>query len=133
MILMTYSFGKLAVAILFVTLALLVLYIAYRKLLAYMGKGEPVKEDYCTLYSLEKSEVNGEVEIYFTTEVPKEVIIELLNADLEILELIKSEKFSSGGHIVRFDCSQLSDGVYFYSLRTDNQKTMKKMIVRKKV
>jgi hypothetical protein len=133
MILMTYSYGKLAVAILFVTLALLILYIAYRKLLVYMGKGEPVKEDYCVLYSLERSAVNGEVEIYFTTETPKEVTIELLNADLEILELIKSEKFSSGGHIVRFDCSQLSDGVYFYSLRTDNQKTMKKMIVRKEI
>lgn len=133
MILMTYSYGKLAVAILFVTLALLILYIAYRKLLVYMGKGEPVKEDYCVLYSLESSDVSSEVEIYFTTEVPKEVTIELLNADFEILELIKSEKFSSGGHIVRFDCSHLSDGVYFYSLRTDNQKTMKKMIVRKKV
>ena len=131
MILMTYSFGKLAIAILFVTLSLLVLYIAYRKLLAYMGKGEPVKEDYCTLYSLDHSEVDGEIEIYFTTETPKEVHIELLDADLNTLEMIRSEKFASGGHIVRFDCSHLSDGVYFYSLRTDNQKTMKKMVVCK--
>jgi hypothetical protein len=130
MILMTYSYSKLGVAILFVTLALLILYIAYRKLLVHMGKGEPVKEDYCVLYSLEQPEVSGEVEIYFTTESPKEVAIELLDADLNVLEVLRSEQFSSGGHIVRFDSSHLSDGIYFYSLRTDNQKTMKKMTVR---
>lgn len=131
MILMTYSYGKLGVAILFVTLSLLLIYIAYRKLLVHMGKGEPVKEDYCVLYSQEDQEVSGEIEVYFTTETPKEVTIELLDADLKLLQTIRSEKFSSGGHIVRFDSSHLSDGIYFYSLRTDNQKTMKKMLVRK--
>lgn len=131
MILMTYSYGKLGVAILFVTLSLLLIYIAYRKLLVHMGKGEPVKEDYCVLYSQEDQEVSGEIEVYFTTETPKEVTIELLDADLKLIQTIRSEKFSSGGHIVRFDSSHLSDGIYFYSLRTDNQKTMKKMLVRK--
>jgi hypothetical protein len=131
MILMTYSYGKLGVAILFVTLSLLLIYIAYRKLLVHMGKGEPVKEDYCVLYSQEDSEVSGEIEVYFTTETPKEVTIELLDADLKLIQTICSEQFSSGGHIVRFDSSHLSDGIYFYSLRTDNQKTMKKMLVRK--
>lgn len=131
MILMTYSYGKLGVAILFVTLSLLLIYIAYRKLLVHMGKGEPVKEDYCVLYSQEDHEVSGEIEVYFTTETPKEVTIELLDADLKLIQTIRSEQFSSGGHIVRFDSAHLSDGIYFYSLRTDNQKTMKKMRVRK--
>lgn len=130
MILMTYSYGKLAVAILFVTLALLILYIAYRKLLGYMGKGEPVKEDYCVLYSLEQDVASGEIEIYFTTESPKDVCIELLDCDLAFIQNIREGKFSKGGHIVRFDTSKLSDGTYFYVLRTDNQKTMKKMNVR---
>lgn len=129
MILMTYSFGKVAVGVLFVSLSLLVLYIAYKKLLSYLGKGNPVKEDYCVLYSLEVPVASKEIEIYFTTEQPKTVAIELLNADLSQNRIIKEGDFGIGGHIVRLDTTTLSNGEYFFCLRTENQKTMKKMFV----
>ena len=130
MILMTYSYGKVAVGVLFVSLALLVLIIAYRKLLAYLGKGNPVREDYCVLYSLEQPIASGEIEIYFTTEQPKHVFIELLNSDLSVHSIIKEGDFGIGGHIVRLNTISLSNGEYFFCLRTDNQKTMKKMGVK---
>lgn len=127
MILMGYSIGKVLVGILCVTLALLVLYIAYKKLLAYLGKGVPVQRDYCTLYSLEVQPSKGEVEIYFTTEFPKQVTIELLNSDMSLNRVIRTGEFEEGGHITRFDSTLIPNGLYYFCLRTENQKTMKKM------
>jgi hypothetical protein len=127
MILMTYSTGKVLIGILFVTLALLVLYIAYRKFLRFLGKGEPVKEDYCVLYSLEAPISRGTVEIYFTTEQSKKVRIEILKEDLSFEALVKEGDFSIGGHIVRFNTEQLADGIYYYCLLAENQKTIKRM------
>lgn len=129
MILMSFTVGKVIVGVLFVSLALLVLYISYRKLLRYLGKGNPVKEDYCVLYSLEKPVAKGEIELYFTTEHPKSVRMELLNDDFSLKKLIKEDEFKSGGHIIRYNTEELDNGIYYYCLRTDNQKTMKKMLV----
>jgi hypothetical protein len=129
MILLGYSIGKTIVAVLMVTLALLVLYIAYKKLLAYLGKGVPVQRDYCVLYSLEVQPSKGELEIYFTTESPREVTIELLNSDMSLNKVVVSGKYEEGGHIIRFNSAEVPNGEYFYSLRTDNQKTMKKMAI----
>lgn len=129
MILMGYSIGKVLVGVLCVTLALLVLYIAYKKLLAYLGKGVPVQRDYCVLYSLEVQPSKGEVEIYFTTEFPKEVTIELLNSDMSVNQVIRTGEFEEGGHITRFDSTLIPNGQYYYCLRTENQKTMKKMVI----
>jgi hypothetical protein len=126
----SFSFTRLALSILFVSLALLVLVIAYRKLLAYLGKGNPVKEDYCVLYSLEEPISRGEVQIYFTCEKEKEVAVHLYNEQMEQLMVIKEDHFGAGGHIVTFDTSKVANGNYFYGLKTENQKTMKKMLIR---
>ncbi len=111
------------------SLSLLVLIIAYRKLLAYLGRGVPASKDYCVLYSVEQDPVSGEVEIYFTTSVEKQVIVEFYHADLSLAKVLKEESFSMGGHIVRFDSTEFSNGNYFYGLRTENQKTVKKMMI----
>lgn len=129
MILMTYSISKLLIGILLTSITLLILVIAYKKLLAYFGKGNPKKEDYCVLYSLEGDVASGEIEIYFTTEIPKSVTIELLNEDFSLNKEITQRDVTQGGHIVRFDSRVLENGHYYYCLRTDNQKTMKKMRV----
>ena len=129
MILIGFSIEKVLLGVLFVSLALLVLIIAYRKLLAYLGKGSPAPKDYCVLYSIEQDPVVGEVELYFTTTFEKTVKIELLNQDLSVLKILKEGSFTSGGHIVRFDSKEFPNGNYFYRLVTDNQKTFKKMTV----
>lgn len=129
MILMTYSISKVLIGILLTSITLLILVIAYKKLLAYFGKGNPKKEDYCVLYSLEGDVASGELEIYFTTETPKSVTIDLLNEDFSFNREITRRDVSQGGHIVRFDSTVLANGYYYYCLRTENQKTMKKMLV----
>ncbi|MGV3632491.1 MAG: hypothetical protein ACO1O6_14885 [Bacteroidota bacterium] len=129
MILVGYSITKIAVGVLCVSLAILILVIAYRKLLAYLGRGEMPSEKYCVLYSLEVSPAKGELELYFTSEEPKEVTFELLNGDLSLNREIISGEYKPGGHIVRFDSTTVGNGTYFYQLRTDNQKTMKKVVI----
>ncbi len=127
---MGYSISKILIGILCVSLALILIYIAYKKLLAYLGKGTPSPNDYCVLYSLEIEPAKGELEFYFTSAVPRSVKIEILNDDLSLNTVIIEKEFSDGGHIIRFDSNTLPNGNYFYCLRTDNQKTMKKMLVQ---
>lgn len=109
---------------------MLVLAIAYRELLKYLGKGTPSKKDYCVLYGLEKNPSVGEVEFYFTSEEKKMVSINILDGDLNIVEEVKSFECNKGGNIVRYDSTQIADGNYFYCLESANQKTMKKMRVQ---
>ena len=124
-----FSISKIAVGILCVSLAILVLVIAYRKLLAYLGRGKMPAEKYCVLYSIETNPAKGELEFYFTTEEEKQVTMELLNDDFSLNREISSKDYPAGSHIVRFDSTLVPNGSYFYQLRTDNQKTMKKVVI----
>lgn len=132
MVLVGFSVTQTLLGVLIVSLGLLVLIIAYKKLLAYLGKGSIIKEDYCVLYPLESDPISGEAEFYFTTEKNRNIIFELLNADLTTNQILSDKEYSVGGHILRFDTNLLPNGLYFYCLRTENQKTMKKMNVLNK-
>jgi hypothetical protein len=129
MILSGLNFGKIGVAVLLVTLSILIFIIAYRKLLAYLSRGEIPNEKYCVLNSLEKNPASGEIEFYFTSEEEKFVHLEILNPDFSLNQEIVAKTFKPGGNIIRFDSTKLNNGNYYIQLRTDNQKTMKKMDV----
>jgi hypothetical protein len=107
--------------------AVSMLVLAYRMILKRLQKGEINQVDYAKLYELEKSPVSGEVEFYFTIETPKTIKFSILDEKLVELLVLKEAEMKSGGHIIRFDSSQLANGIYFYCLETDNQKTLKKM------
>lgn len=109
--------------------AVSMLVLAYRMILKYLQKGEVNQADYAKLYELEQSSVTGEVEFYFTIETAKAIKFSILDEHLTPCLVVKEEEMKSGGHIIRFDASQLLNGVYFYCLETDNQKTLKKMKV----
>ena len=116
--------------ILIVSLIVLVAVIAYRGMLRRMGKGSVVKEHYAVLYGLENPTVSGEVEFYFTLGQPKYMIFCLLDHSMNELQIIAEREFASGGHIIRFNAQSLPNGAYFYCLRSDNQKTMKRMVIQ---
>lgn len=124
------AWESVAINVLIGTLSVLIVVIAYRQLLRFLGKGRVPLENYCVLYGLEENPVKGEVEFYFTSEEKKNVKIQLLDGDMEVLEEISDKECHVGGNIIRFDTSKLKNGVYYYCLRTSNQKTMKKMEVR---
>lgn len=131
MILAGFTFDWTTVTyILCVTLGLLVIAIAYRQLLKYLGRGTPSKKDYCVLYSLEKNPAQGELEFYFTSEEPKSVTLNVLDADMNLVTEITTIDCHKGGNIVRYDSTQIANGNYFYCLQTENQKTMKKMRIQ---
>lgn len=109
--------------------AVSMLVLAYRMVLRRLQKGEINQADYAKLFELEKSPISGEVEFYFTIETKKEIKFSILNESLIQILVLKEAEMLSGGHIIRFDSSQLANGTYFYCLETDNQKTLKKMRV----
>jgi len=110
--------------------AIAMLYIAYKSVIKRFSKGALKKEDYALLFDLENKTQKGEVEFYFTIEKDKKVVFSILNEKMEAIKVVRDKTFPSGGHIVRFDVKELDNGVYFYCLETDNQKTMKKMFVQ---
>lgn len=110
--------------------AAMMLYIAYRLVIKRFSRGTLKKEDYALLFDLESKSQSGEVEFYFTIEQNRRVVFSILNAKMEAIKVLQDQEFPSGGHIVRFDSAELENGFYFYCLETDNQKTMKKMLVQ---
>lgn len=129
MILVSFSIANILIVTLSVTLGLLILFIVYRKILAYVSRGEPIQKDYAILYPVEQNPASGEVTIYFTCEILKNVRIELLDVDMNFIKELFSKECSEGGHIVRFDSKAFVDGNYFYCLKSENQKTMKKISI----
>ena len=113
-----------------VLIAIRLLYLTYKSIIRRLSKGTLKKEDYALLFDLESRTQSGEVEFYFTVEEQKVVVFSILNEKMETIKVLQEKEYPSGGHIVRFDSGELEDGVYFYCLQTDNQKTMKKMFVQ---
>ncbi len=124
------SISSVVLNTLVVTLSGLILFIGYRQLLKLMGRRNPSKEDYCVLFGLESNPAAGEVAFYFTSENVKEVAFQILDENMNLLQEVSRKECFPGGNIIRFDTTTISNGHYFYCLRTDNQKTMKKMEVR---
>ena len=118
MILVGFSISNVLIVTLSVTLGLLILFILYRKILAYVSRGEPIQKDYAILYPVEQNPASGEVTIYFTCEIEKDVTIELLDSNMNFIKELYSKKCNDGGHIVRFDSLVFANGYYFYCLRS---------------
>ena len=128
--LLVYSITNILLGVLTVSLAVLIFAIAYRKLLAYLGKGSPNKQDFAVLYSLDIQPCQGSVEFFYELKSPKTVRIELLNMKMEVVQVVNEKTGSIGGNIIPFDTKQQPNGDYFYQLVTENQKTTKKMRIK---
>ncbi len=129
MILSGMSITRIALGVLYVSIAIIILYILYKKLLRYMNRDVLEKAHYCELNSLEKDPAHGELEFWFTSQDTKLVTFEILDKDYAPLEVISEKEYGAGQHIVRYDSTKLANGTYFYQLRTDNQQIIKKMVI----
>lgn len=132
MVLVGFNFWDVIVGMLWVTLVILILFIGYRWILRRFSRGNVNHDDYCTLLNIEENPASGEIPFYFTSKQVKDVSISILDAQMnEILE-VSSKECKVGGNIIRFDSSKIANGDYFYSLKTKNQKVVKKMQVLNK-
>lgn len=129
MILVGYSWIAVIKGVSWSSLVVLIVVTIYRWLLRSLSKGSIDKADYCDLYSLEIEPASGELPFYFTSEKEKEVTLSLLDNEMNVIQEIAKKECKVGGNIVRFDSTQIPNGDYFYSLKTDNQKIVKKMTV----
>jgi len=129
MVLAFLSVGKIAIAILSVSLALFILFLGYRKLLSYLNRDELNKEEYCVLYSLEENPSKGMIPFYFTAEKERNVAIQLLDEKYELVTVVSEKDCTVGGNIIRYDSTSQANGNYYYALVSDNQKTVKKMTI----
>ena len=115
--------------ILSITLVILLIIITYRILIKRLSRNRVRTEEYCTLYNTESYEVNGKIEFYFQCPAPIEVQFCIWSNEEIIVELA-SRKFEKGGHILRYDSTQLQNGGYTFGIVTEKQKTIKKFGVK---
>ena len=115
--------------VLFYSLGILILIILYRLLLKRLSKGNINIESYCTLYSLEINPASGEVEFYFVTPELMKIEFSIWKENEKISEL-RNDHFKKGGHIIRYDTTQLPDGEYFFGIVTLNQRTIKRFNIK---
>ena len=112
-----------------VSLGVLVAVILYKRLLRTFSKGTISKEGYCELFSLEIDPASGELPFYFTSNKERSITLSLLDKDMNLIQIIAEKDCKVGGNIIRFDSTQIPNGDYFYCLKTENQKVVKKMQV----
>lgn len=129
MLLVGYSWYDVLIGVLYVSIILLVVVIAYKKLLNYLGREAVKHEDYCQLYNLEINPASGELPFYFTSTIERSYQLLILDNDMNDFLEIVAQDCKIGGNIIRFDSSKLPNGDYFYCLKTNNQKISKKMTV----
>lgn len=86
-------------------------------------------DSFCTLYSLEKNPVSGEVEFYFVSPDMIKVEFSIWKENEKVFEL-KNDYFNKGGHIVRFESTSIPDGEYFFGIVTSNQRTVKRFKIQ---
>jgi hypothetical protein len=129
MLLVGYSLFDVVIGVLYVSLIGTVLFLLYKRFLRRLSRGSIDQEDFCVLYALEEDPASGEIEFYFTTEEERDIKLSILDANMDEISVVVEKTATTGGNIVRFDSTTLSNAEYFFCLTTENQKTMKKMNV----
>ena len=113
---------------LFVSFLILLAVIGYRALLRRFQRGHMKHKDYCELYTLDHEPAMGELSFYFVCPDPTNVQFAIWQNNLLVHE-ITNTSYEKGGHILRFDSTQLSNGVYYYGIITADQETKKRMTI----
>lgn len=108
-----------------VVLLLIVFFIGYRLLLAYLKRGTIDQQDFVELASTPDDKVQGEIQFFIKAHQPKEVRFRIYGKTTDVEKILLDEKLSAGGHVINFDTRGVENGFYFYEIKTDNQKTAK--------
>lgn len=74
--------------------------------------------------------VNNITIIDYEIEKDSDIIIEVLDSNGKIVKQISEGKKTAGKYSVSIDIAELSSGLYYYSLKTDNNRLTKKMMVQ---
>jgi hypothetical protein len=114
---------------LIITLLILLAIIAYRYLLKYLSRGRVNPAQYCELYSLDQDPAFGEVSFYFVCPERTEVSFKIWDVDQVVRELA-NKAYEQGGHLLRFQTSELPNGTYYFGIETGKQKSQKRFTIQ---
>lgn len=112
-----------------ITLLILLAIIAYRYLLKYLSKGNVNQALFCELYSLDHEPSMGEVSFYFVCPEMTFVTFCIWKGD-EVIKQLTSKEYEKGGHLLKFQTSEIENGVYYFGIETAKQKTQKRFTVQ---
>lgn len=112
-----------------ITLLILLAIIAYRYLLKYLSKGNVNQALFCELYSLDHEPAMGEVSFYFVCPEMTFVTFCIWKGD-EVIKQLTSKEYEKGGHLLKFQTSEIENGVYYFGIETAKQKTQKRFTVQ---
>lgn len=110
---------------LWITLGVILLFIAYKLLLRRFKRDIPDYSSFIVLNPLEMNPASGELEFYFTTEQPQIVTFIVKSEKEDFSKVLLDKKVDAGAHIIRFDSTQVANGRYAYEVKTNQQQTMK--------
>lgn len=127
MLLVGLTWKTTILGFLYVSLAILVLVIAYRKLLKYLGKGKEPSKSFLEVHSPEIDNKKKQTTFYIVATETQKYKLSLLNINHDYIELIKEGEAQVGGNIIRFDHANVTPGKYFFEVTTEDQKTTKRI------
>jgi hypothetical protein len=111
------------------TLLILLVIIAYRFLLRYLSRGRVNQALFCELYTLDHEPASGEVSFYFVCPETTFVTFAIWKGDA-IIKQLTSQEYEIGGHLLKFQTSEIENGVYYFGIETTKQKTQKRFSVQ---
>lgn len=74
---------------------------------------------------------NPSTKINFTIEKSSEVLLTVYNSVGETVKVLVNSKLSSGNYSINWDAAFFPSGIYFYTLKTENNSITKKMMLVK--
>lgn len=118
-----------AIYFLYASLMAIVVIIGYRYMIRRWSKQVWKKEDFVQLFSLENSLVSGEISFFFEVFSAKHVRFVLVDQTGKEVKSMVDEVRKPGGYVIRVDTTQIPNGIYYYCLTAENQRTEKRLEV----
>lgn len=114
-----------------IVVALYLLYIAYRKLVAAYGRGKKKKVTvkYADVFELKPPFAKGTVQFGFELEEPADVEFNILDKNDNLIIQLHKGKLDAGIHPLLFDSTPYPNNIYYYQYVSDIQKVSKKFII----
>lgn len=110
------------------SLFVILVLIGYRMLLRRFKQNIISKEDFVSLYPVQNG--SGEIQFLFEAIKPGSGTLKLFPKDGGEEIVLFDGEYTAGNTIIRFDTRKLSNGPYFYELKTEFQKSSKLLEIR---
>lgn len=117
--------------VLYVSAALFLLIVSYLILLKKLKRGKMIAKSEINLTTSRYDNYKNSTQFLLEVSHQIHVDMKLLNENEEPVRTILDEMVGEGQTIIDFNVDDLSDGIYYISLKTDNHSILRKIRVYK--